>query len=71
MGIMVYSLLWVMQDLYHQPYHLFFDPRPICGPGVLHRRRKQPTLKVSEYLCRFIGLGFRGLGFRVRVPIQV
>ena len=20
MGIMVYSLLWVMQDLYHQPY---------------------------------------------------
>ena len=21
MGIMVYSLLWVMQDLYHQPYH--------------------------------------------------
>ena len=24
MGIMVYSLLWVMQDLYHQPYHLGF-----------------------------------------------
>ena len=21
MGIMVNSLLWVMQDLYHQPYH--------------------------------------------------
>ena len=21
MGIMVYSLLWVMQDLYHQPYY--------------------------------------------------
>ena len=21
MGVMVYSLLWVMQDLYHQPYH--------------------------------------------------
>ena len=20
MGVMVYSLLWVMQDLYHQPY---------------------------------------------------
>ena len=20
MGIMVYSLLWVLQDLYHQPY---------------------------------------------------
>ena len=22
MGIMVFSLLWVMQDLYHQPYFL-------------------------------------------------
>ena len=22
MGIMVYSLFWVMQDLYHQPYSL-------------------------------------------------
>ena len=22
MGIVVYSLLWVMQDVYHQPYHL-------------------------------------------------
>ena len=21
MGVMVYSLLWVLQDLYHQPYH--------------------------------------------------
>ena len=21
MEMMVYSLLWVMQDLYHQPYH--------------------------------------------------
>ena len=21
MGIMVYSFLWVVQDLYHQPYH--------------------------------------------------
>ena len=24
MGIMVYSLLWVMQDLYHQPYDPWF-----------------------------------------------
>ena len=23
MGNMVYSLLWVMQDLYHQPYDSF------------------------------------------------
>ena len=25
MGIRVYSLLWVMQDLYHQPYEPCFD----------------------------------------------
>ena len=25
MGIRVYSLLWVMQDLYHQPYEPSFD----------------------------------------------
>ena len=25
MGIMVYSLLWVMQDLYYQPYHASQD----------------------------------------------
>ena len=24
MGIMVYSLLWVMQDLYHQPYGMVY-----------------------------------------------
>ena len=22
MGIMAYSSLWVMQDVYHQPYHM-------------------------------------------------
>ena len=32
MGIMVYSLLWVMQDLYHQPYLL------ICFVRVLGLR---------------------------------
>ena len=26
MGIMVYSLLWVMQDLDHQPYHSNKEP---------------------------------------------
>ena len=33
MGIMVYSLLWAMQDLYHQQYHsmaqeVYFTERP-------------------------------------------
>ena len=37
MGIMVYSLLWVMQDLYHQPYVKTFDPkiRTTCMLGAL------------------------------------
>ena len=29
MGIMVYSLFWVMQDLYHQPYHGILPGRPV------------------------------------------
>ena len=28
MGIVVYSLLWVMQDLYHQPYFESLGPAP-------------------------------------------
>ena len=29
MGIMVYSLLWVMQDLYHQPYLKALGPKTL------------------------------------------
>ena len=33
MGIIVYSLLWVMQDLYHQPFHrLGFKTE--CAPAI-------------------------------------
>ena len=31
MGVMVYSLLWVMQDLYHQPHVVGFFG---VGPGL-------------------------------------
>ena len=34
MGIMVYPLLWVMQDLYHQPYHPL---QPRLGKAALER----------------------------------
>ena len=27
MGMMVYSLLWGMQDFYHQPYSVHMDPK--------------------------------------------
>ena len=37
MGIMVYSLFWVLQDLYHQPLTLnHIDPlkEPLKGPLI-------------------------------------
>ena len=30
MGILVYSLLWVMQDLYHQAYPTVRTPSLVC-----------------------------------------
>ena len=51
MGIMVYSLLRVMQDLYHQP-------QGFCRPGF----RVYGWCRVLS--LGFKGLGFRsGLGF--------
>ena len=35
MGIMVYSLLWVMQDFVHQPKHLASANLPITANGSL------------------------------------
>ena len=44
MGIMVYSLLWVMQDFVHQPYSILW-----CPPdGRYHRRR---VASVSVLCC--------------------
>ena len=34
MGIVVYSLLWVMQDLYHQPYQELLPQLGIQFPGL-------------------------------------
>ena len=65
MGIMVYSLLWVMQDLYHQPYFglrlesLGFISSTVspCCFAVLQR---------SRYACSGIAGGAPDmLGFRV------
>ena len=54
MGILVCSLLWVMQGLYHEPYHL--------GCRVLGFR-----FRVLGLGCRVLGFRSRvmGLGFRV------
>ena len=32
MGIMVYSLFWVMQDLYHQPWDIDIPKKPTRSP---------------------------------------
>ena len=77
MGIMVYSVLWVMQDLYHQPYG--------SGPLKLSSALPRPSWQIAPlqqpaawqviyyyYFFLFLfffwgggGLGFRVLGFRV------
>ena len=51
MRIMVYSLLWVMQDLYHQPY----EQKPLL----------RETLPRRESLL-LESVGFRVSGFRVQ-----
>ena len=43
MGIMVYSLLWVMQDFVHQPYH-YYHHRD-------HRRHHYYHCCYCEFLC--------------------
>ena len=37
MGIMLYSLLWVMQDLYHQPYVICFGVDSLHGFAGLYK----------------------------------
>ena len=43
MGIMVYSLLWVMQDLCHQPYTTSHDPNRQTNIQV-----PKPVLKLMQ-----------------------
>ena len=52
MGIMVYSLFWVMQDLYHQPYgHLWLASRGLHeNYSQLFRSGTQPTFEISRDL---------------------
>ena len=37
MGMMAYSLLWVMPDLYHQPYLPIILHHRVIGKGLLGR----------------------------------
>ena len=65
MGIMVYFLLWVMQDFDHQPYDATVK---ILETGATWNPRKTRNHKVSPPPpdIRFIGpFGSRGIGARV------
>ena len=77
MGIMLYSVLWIMQDLYHQPY-LAPPPLPpgmISGERGLRKLGSQflgsPSWSLSSQelpnLESALGLGFRvsNLGLKV------
>ena len=72
MGMMVYSLFWVMQDLHHQPY----VPQRVANQladcltrtrveGLGPRVRSLACLGFRVYKGQ--GLGFRGLGLGFRV----
>ena len=49
MGIRVYSLLWVMQDLYHQPY-VFLGPT-FCFPDLDFEALGSEGLKLKPSGC--------------------
>ena len=57
MEIRVFSLLWAMQDLYHQPY--CFVSSGCIGEGL-----RALSLNAFGSWFRAEGLGFWGFGFR-------
>ena len=58
MGNMVYSLLWVLQDLYHQPYYVIVaemtlrctDTVTSCTATYNHRRIDKKRIAKCGYL---------------------
>ena len=53
MGTMVYSLLWVMQDVYHQPYRKGVVPGTRChsNPPSHHRAEELSELEQGAVYC--------------------
>ena len=65
MGITVYSLLWVMQDLYHQPYFKVFGPKDPIMYGfwailMLRVSIYTQTVHIGIRSRKTILFGFRG-----------
>ena len=52
MGIMVYAIVWVMQDLYHPPYPQTLDR--LCSRGETSRQDVW-----SVFLLEYFGSGVR------------
>ena len=67
MGIIVYSLLlWVMQDLYHQPYLGFREGLEYLGFRVSNQTPQRISKReVRACVFRVLGLVFRVWGFSV------
>ena len=55
---MAYSLLWVMQDLYHQPYVAYMFPESNAGLGPRCHGRRTRAAWLSASTRRVWGLGF-------------
>ena len=56
MGIVAYSLLWAMQDLYHQPYPLQAkQPSTTLDPQVLLKRMMSTISTVRNSEPRSLG----------------
>ena len=46
MGLMVYSLLWAMQDVYHQPYVVWRDLRGAWEAELVTRDLERPRTEI-------------------------
>ena len=78
MGIMVYSLLWVMQDLYHQQYVLNLPSVSQCPfehvqtyqivQIDIHRAGKYTPTLDAIVVCVVVVLGGRGSGIALNAP---
>ena len=55
---MVYSLLWVMQDLYHQPYHITTNYYPKSKSQSIGCYVPRPWYTLHTALRQFAGLWY-------------
>ena len=61
MGIVVYSVLWVMQDLYHQPYYpkVWMKAGGVSGLGIQGLGFRMQGVRLGAVLAACIALRLR------------